>query len=500
MPNVQAPFQSFETLVVWTEAEVVAQFKRCSSQSLILDLTRRGLRPFEAAHQVATQCGASVEALLSDLPPIELPKSSAISVKHVGSWMDFELFGDSARIIADRVGALLEKTNIDRLLIMMPPHLDDLPRADGLMIASLINIKAESITLTFPQAIYPLPTDLGVHINAEILAPSILGDAHLPPGPVTELLAKKLVMLGVDIGPLVASADGSQFIVPCKRFEDPSLIPDMVSIYAPQWGWDGLAFILNSADADTLARFAWAALRSRDADLAEYIANRAIAAPGDRSFAQSTLATILIINQSFEKLAKVSTDSGDLNRAWGEALAGSADMATEAFGNANVKPNDVMALYLKNISALAQFRVGNVNVAWATQNTIRGVLDNMDSPAPHLRFVNNLNMGRLARAGGELATAKDLITKAFDARGPHISEHDLFYREVLLADTASTSKDRKAYWNSAATIFMAQHHPGAIPMRAFRKVVSRSPRVFEARELAVAEAINQKLRSAEVAA
>ncbi|MBY4891198.1 hypothetical protein KUL25_00290 [Rhodobacteraceae bacterium N5(2021)] len=478
-----------EVVEIWSEDQLRDALARCAAQSLIVDLTRRGLAPFAAAHQVTAQIGETIEGLLSDLPPVLLPNAEGVAAEHIGSWIDFELFGDPARILADRVALRVTKHNPDRILILMPHTAEDLTRADCLLLARLAAMLPARISLGFSCGAYVLPDDLGVEVIAT-MPRTMAGAARFPPGSMSVQMQSKLALLGSGIPQGVAAPNGQIYLPPNVRFEGGDFKPDAVAPYAAQWGWSGLPFLIDSADAGTLARFAWRALAARDADLAIHLARLAVERPGDKAFATSALATILIIAQSFAELARIGGEDSNLNRAWGETLAGSAQGAASTFqAAADADDTSAMGLYLRNISALADFRVGKPEVALAKQLSIRAALEADPNPSRHLIFINNLNMGRLARAEGDSSRAAELIAAAFAARGEQVSEHDALYREVLLADVAETDDLAARHWAAAAEVFAAQTHPGAISMRAFRKLVSRPPRPFEMREIAVAEAL-----------
>lgn len=489
MHNTQGFACGPEAVEIWSRDQLRDAFAGCTARSLIIDLTRRGLVPFEAAQQTTAQIGETVEGLMADLPPVLLPNSEGVAAEHIGSWIDFELFGDPARILADRVALRVKEHEPDRVLILLPPRAEELTRADGFLLAQLAATLPARMKLGFPGGVYALPKDLGVEVT--VTMPRVLeGAARFPPGGMSAQMHSKLALLGTGIPQGVEAPNSQIYLPPAVRFEGLDFNPGSVTPYAVQWGWSGLPFLIDSADAGTLARFAWRALAARDADLAIYLARLAVERPGDTVFATSALSTILIITQSFAELVRIGGEDGDLNRAWGETLAGSAQGAASAFqAGADANDNSAMGLYLRNIAALADFRVGKPKRALAKQLSIRAALEANLNPSKHLVFINNLNMGRLARAEGDGPGAEELITAAFAARGAQISEHDALYREILLADVGEADGRAARHWTAAAEIFAAQSHPGAISMRAFRKLVSRTPRRFELREIAVGEAL-----------
>ncbi|MFY9238117.1 MAG: hypothetical protein WAO78_04425 [Roseovarius sp.] len=478
-----------EACEIWSEGQLRDAFAECTAQSLIIDLTRRGLVPFDAAHQVAVQIGETVEGLLADLPPVLLPGPEGIAAEHIGSWIDFELFGDPARILADRVSARVAEIAPDRVLVLMPPMVEDLIRADGLLLARLAAAVPGRISLGFPAGVYRLPDDLSLAVTPT-QPRTREGSARFPPGAISQQMQSKLALLGVCTWQGVVAPNGLVYLPPSVRYENARFTPSGAAPYAPQWGWAGLPFLIDGAEAGILARFAWRALAARDADLAIFLARIAVGRKGDTKFATSALATILIIAQAFAELARIGGENGDLNRAWGETLAGNAQVAASAFHEAaGVKDTSAIGLYLTNISALADFRIGRKDIAWGKQRSIRAALEADSNPSKHMVFINNLNMGRLARAEGDGPGAAQLIAAAFLARDAQISEHDALYQEILLADVAHTDDLAAQHWAGAARIFARQCHPGAISIRAFSKLVSRPPRPFEMREQAVAEAL-----------
>lgn len=492
MADVGALTPRYSTQIVWSAAQLQAQFASCSARSIIVDLTRRGLAPFEAARQVTAHFETTPQALLQDLPPVLLPSGARVTAAQIGSWIDFELFGDPARILADRVRALVAERDVDQMLVLMPATPSDLTRADGLLLAQLVDLLSSqdrAAILAYPKSAYALPDDLGLGTSDAVSSEGIGRTPQFAPGPESSGLRSKVAMLGGETPEGLTAPNGFAYIAPCDRFVAKCRYPETLSHYAADWGWGGLPYLIDTAGADTLARFAWKALEARDVDLAVYLARQAVERDGDQAFARTALATILIIGQSFSELAQIPGDPEDLNRAWGETLAGDAKGAVMAFDQSASGGDTAMDLYLQNISALADFRTGNRDLAWSKQMGIRAALDATPDASSHLRFINHLNIGRLARAKDDMAEAASNIAQAFKMRGALLSEHDAFYREILLADVAASPAAAQTHWAEAADIFARQAHPGAISIRAFRKVVSRPPRPFELREHAVALAL-----------
>ncbi len=486
--------------VIWSNRDLAAAFARCGPHGLILDLTRRGLSPFFAAGQLCRQIGLDPESLVAGLPPVLLPRSRQVEAAHIGSWIDFELFGDAPRIVADRLARAMAGRRTDQLLVLLPPDIRDVPRADGLVIAGLaraVSATRTAITFGFPDTVYSLPEDWGIACAAtdrRSEADPALPAAGLPPGPDHPGIRERLALLGHPLPDPVPAPNGLGYFAPMHRFAASEPVPAAVAGFAAHWGWLGLPLVLGSASAEELAHHAWRALAALDGELAMDLARRALDRPGDTDFAQTTLATVHIINQAYDALARLAgrTTTDSLNQAWGQSLAGDAEQACAVFAKAKPQDTTAMALYLRNIAALAQFRAGDVDAAWALQTEIRDALRMSSAPFPHLVFINNLNMARLARAQNDPGTARDRLHAAFAARGAYPSEHDRLYYEVLSAGIAPDPETARLCWQRARAIFDAQDHPGAIPQRAFRSITGRLPRRFEAREHAVDEALARR--------
>lgn len=486
----------------WTRRDLARLFAACSPRSLILDLCRRGLTPFFAADQICRRFGLDLSAMLADLPEVLLPDAGSVEARHIGSWIDFELFGDSARIVADRVCQAISGKGIDHLVVLMPATIDDLPRADAMLVAGLVRqVDAMNgrVTLAFPGGGYDLPADLCIDCTVPQGKHEVLLPATLPPGPISPAFRSKLDMLGYKAPPAVAAPDDMSYFAACDRFSAAPRVPQTLMTYAENWGWRGLPFTLDALDARQTALFAWRAIGARDADLATCLVELAASRSGDRTFAQTTLATIHIINQTYDALAEIAPHdaTGQLNRAWGATLSGDADAAVATFAQAQDTDNPVIALYLRNIAALAHFRAGDLATAWKKQYEIRDALKHLHPPSPHLFFINNLNLSRLSRAAGDLAEARRYLEAAIAARASGTSEHDDLYAEVLRAGVSGGTETARQHWVRACTIFEAQGHAGAISRRAFRSITGRNPRKFELREIAVREALYRKARMPE---
>lgn len=483
----------------WSEDELAGLLGRCGPRSVILDLARRGLQPFFGAEQVCRQIGLEQEAMLAGLPPVLLPMTGEVGAEHVGSWIDFELFGDAARIVADRVSRAAAARGVDHLLVLMPSTAEHIPRADGLLLAGLAQ-GADTVTLAFPGAPYALPEAWAIRCRASVSAPGDLPEANLPPGPLSHALRTKLALLGYAVPGAVTAPNGWSYFAAAQRYAPEPDVPQVLRDFAADWGWTGLAFTLDTLDAGATAALAWQAMAAHDSELAITLAERASRRPGDQAFARTALATLCIIDQDYERIGEIAAGSQTdrLNRAWGSTLAGDAASARAEFDHARPTENAALALYRRNITALAEFRTGNVAQAWAHQRGIRDTLERMDRPSPHLRFVNALNMARLARSEGDRAAARAYLETAFAARGDGLSEHDLLYREVLRAGIAVDKAEARRCWQRAKAIFEAQTCPGAIPKRAFRTIVGRLPERFEAREQAVGDTIGRHAAMPEI--
>ena len=483
---------------LWSEADLTALLSELSDQALIVDLTRQGMAPFFAAQQICEQLGEKFEGILEDLPPIILPSKGTIEAKHIGSWIDFELFGDVARIAADRVSALAVTRGFDALVVLLPAEKDQLSRADGLLIGTLIQaatVLDAQIILTFPNTDYDLPVEWTGEMEAPATSsPHPTCKPALPPGLITEGLLPKLALLGYKVPTPCVAPNGAQLLAPEQRFAVAPEIPDVLAAYATHWEWVGVPFVLDKMPAQRVARLAWEALTARDAELATRFASEALLHDGDKSFANTTLGTIHIINQAYGELANSSaaSETDKINVAWGNTLAGDASAAIETFKRAEPE-NAVLGLYLRNISALAYFRNGNTAKAWQLQHEIQEQLVELKPASPHLSFINNLNMSRLARAENDHDRAQALVDAAFEARRPNLSEHDELYYLVQSASIAQEPADVNACWQNARKVFSEQKHPGAIPSRSFRTIVGRLPHKFENRESAVADALERRV-------
>jgi hypothetical protein len=484
--------------VILSDADLEALMVSLSSRSLVIDLTRRGLTPFFAADQIAAQTRQTVASFLDDLPPVLLPTDGRLGAEHIGSWIDFELFGDPACILADRLATDLGARDVDHLAVLLPPSVDDLTRADGLVVAAVARI-AQRVTLSYPGTGYALPTDLGLSTEPP-LGPAPINDPALPPGCLSPALRTKLGILGYPVPPGIATSNGTTWLAPCHRAAAEPSVPPALADMAAGWGWKGQFYRLLTASADTLAQDAWRALAAHDADLAGHLAERAVACDDQSDFARTALATIRIIAQDYDALtqSEAPTHTDRLNRAWGAALSGDPVQAKAEFSNAqHAGGADAISLYLRNISALAHLRTGDIAGAWRLQHQIRDALATLDRPSPHLVFINSLNMARLARHQGDRAAARDHLAAAFAARDPEQSEHDRLYHAVLSASVAE-APDVRRQWQDARAVFAQQAHPGAIPLRSFRSITGRAPRRFERRDVAVAEALDRLVAQQEI--
>jgi len=477
---------------------------------LILDLVRPGLRPHFAGGQLADQLGLEVAALLEDLPPVLLPENGVVEARHVGSWIDLELFGDSAWILADRLAAAIAKRAPDVLVVLMPPEPDELVRGDALILARTaraVHRRGGAVVLGYPGRVWPLPPALG--IRAEVGAKAAL-DTRLPAatgmarigGGLAPEQARKLELLGLGGAEPIRRPDGALLFAAVDRLGKPAPLSAVAAGFLEGWDWLGLPLLAEDRlDAATLCGFAWRALAARDGGLGCRLADLAVRRFPDDAAAQLCRSSIHIIEQDYAAVAAGPGAADEpgvaLGRAWGKALGDDPAMAWRHFAEAcRTAAEDALGLYLRNIAALAAFRCGERREAWRLQREIAAALDRGAVDSPHLVFLNRLNMGRLARAEGRSGEARGLIETAFAARAGQLSEHDHFYRAILLAglDAPDGGDGRPSdHLLEAAAVFAVQDHPDAIPRRTFRSLTGRPLDPLETGSAAVADALGQQL-------
>jgi tetratricopeptide (TPR) repeat protein len=194
-------------------------------------------------------------------------------------------------------------------------------------------------------------------------------------------------------------------------------------------------------------------------------------------------------------------------RAWGLVMTGRAREAEPCFDEAirllAGSTSERYELYLLNIAALTQLRLGRLERALEMEKRIEAALAARARPDWHLGYINAINQARLYRRAGQLDEAERYYARAFQGTLGLRSPSDLVYVNVCWAQLATQAgRPREAFagWLRAALHWVADEVPEALAPRVARAIVEGEPPVPEALPEAISAALLTRLLAAAGAA
>lgn len=501
---------------------------------VICDLSLGGWYPAQLAAEIAAQIGVTLPHDVSTALP--LPQSEALDADTVGRWVDAEARGNTALRLAEHAMHTLLPGLADiaeTVFVLVPPRAADWREADLWTLRLLANAQAlggfELILGCFGAHTPELPADFAVTWGSAA-SPTIESDAAKLLDPVPEADLAWLGLVPGIIAPPLAQALGLSPETAMQLI----LLPSGVAVIPGELR--ALAAANRSGAAQTLAERAaatpwlaastaaqgvsqpagllldqaWQAFTAGANDLAGALAGMAVAAAGgtgERVPALLSVQTMRLVNQDYAGLAAADATPADAPgedrkrlerfRAWGRALTddgtGALELLGEMPGDAPLDPQPWLDLYLRNIHALALFRIGDIEAALALELDIATRIDRLRPTPWQLRYLNALNLARLYRARGETGTAGEWLTIAEEATIGVALPADLIHFHVLRARFAAdqTPQLARRHWYAAALIFAALPMPEAIGWRVAGAILGT--RVETADPDAIAAALLQQI-------
>jgi hypothetical protein len=203
-----------------------------------------------------------------------------------------------------------------------------------------------------------------------------------------------------------------------------------------------------------------------------------------------TLQMIRIAMMRFE--AAASHELGDASEApelqgalnqtkgWGLLMSGKPREAESHFERARADydpaSTDRSYLYLMNISALNQARLGNIAAALDWEQKIEAKLDGLQRPDWQLRYVNALNHARLYKVTGDYARSEAYYQRAFSINdGIRRPTDHVYFNFTLgqLCDQRHARAESVAYWLRAAMHWLSCRLPEALAPRMAGAILGR---------------------------
>lgn len=493
---------------VFTESRIAfeAWLETRRGRLIVSDLGVGGWRPAQLATEIAAQIGMTLP--VTPGAKLGLPDGGTLDVNTVGGWLDAEARGNSAILLADRAVRALVPMTAEMLLVVVPARAAEWRAADIWTLQFLAAAQAEGgcevHLVHFGTQAPELPSGLAADWQRLVMerldgaAAALLDPAPDPalawlgmiPGIIAPPLAQALgiqpeaamhltlLSSGVALVPaeLRALAAANMTAAANEFAERADSIPWLAPYAAMQGG---------KPAHDVLLTQAWRAFAAGAGDLACDCAAMAVSAAAntrDRVTALVSVQTMRLVEQDYAGLAAAESPPPgvpeddrrrlDRFRAWGRALSGDGKGALDLFGavpdSAPLDPQPWLDLYLRNIHALALFRIGEVGAALKLENDITVRLEGLRPISWHLRYLNALNLSRLYRARGDAAVAGQWLTKAEATTLGVALPSDLIHFNVLrarLAELDGVPDAARRHWHSAALIFAALPLPEALPWR-----------------------------------
>jgi tetratricopeptide (TPR) repeat protein len=249
---------------------------------------------------------------------------------------------------------------------------------------------------------------------------------------------------------------------------------------------------------------AWKSFAAGSFSLAFRLMERAVFAsrqPQQQGVLQSQLQGMRIALQHFSEVSKSNDPSPAIPlqmqgflwqaKAWGLVMTHSNTTATMYLQKAQqclgLRKNDQEFLYLLNISALNQFRLGNLDQALQMEQEIEFQMSQLNKPEYRLIYINSLNLARIYRQQEQFDLANIYYQKAFATTLGAKTESDLIYFNICLAQLntlRNLPSDAFFSWLRASLYWVSSSIPEAIGERVIRSLIKQplllsSPQIIE---------------------
>jgi tetratricopeptide (TPR) repeat protein len=167
-------------------------------------------------------------------------------------------------------------------------------------------------------------------------------------------------------------------------------------------------------------------------------------------------------------------------KGWGLLMSGRPREAESYFERARAdydpSSTDRSYLYLMNISALNQARLGNIAAALDWEQKIEAKLDELERPDWQLRYVNALNHARLYKVTGDYGRSEAYYQRAFSINDGIRRPTDYVYFNFTLAqlcDQRHAAAESVPYWLRAAMHWLSCTLPEALAPRMAGAILGR---------------------------
>jgi tetratricopeptide (TPR) repeat protein len=299
--------------------------------------------------------------------------------------------------------------------------------------------------------------------------------------------------------------DGTLVLSPLVRGDTPAPVRDQlaqlpVQALGPAHAWlNGYALADEQGgdeEAGLLVGSAMDRLREGGSDVALRLlghARRKASSAVMRAATDSVRQHFLLRLREFEEAARGPLPADNLpdrlklglfqSKGWGLTMTGRAAEAEPYLARAralmSAQTESRSYLYLLNISALNELRLGRFDQALALEKTIEQKLAALDPPDWHATYINRINQARLYKKVGDVAASEAYYREAIAIVDGLRSESDLLYHCLCFAqvaakkgETGEKGDDREAVvcWLRAALHWLSNEIPEALAPRVAEAV------------------------------
>ncbi|MBA0208231.1 hypothetical protein ACIPSR_14805 [Pectobacterium sp. CHL-2024] len=168
------------------------------------------------------------------------------------------------------------------------------------------------------------------------------------------------------------------------------------------------------------------------------------------------------------------------SKAWGLVMTGQPAQAEPYFAKArqllDPQHDPRLYLYLLNISALNQLRLGDSEAALAIEKSIEQQLALLQTPDWHLTYINCLNLARIYKKQRNFSKAEHYYRQGFSVNEQLRNESDLLYMNFCLAQLEALQERHQQalfYWLRTAVHWLSNPLPEALAPRVVQAILNR---------------------------
>lgn len=519
-------------------AAALSQLIQSLGLCVVSDLSVGSWRSFQIAEELMGQLGMEVAPSLLATPAIEAAaavESPTYRASTIDAAIDSECAGNKialrALVLAHNIVAALRRGPPRNCLVLAPRSSFSCTWAVEdvwfvrFLAQGLQDTECRLYIIATDEAPPALPEDWRI-IFSQLDGPrrplsKAIHPLELVPSVVAPPIVAALVDSHSSLTELGLVLDGGWLLIPPERRRAPST--------ARRLDYDRLAILVRAVpwlrayaevrgnnlhvDPGFLLDAAQQRFAEGNAELALRYLERAGACArhaSDRAICQSFAQGIRVAAERYQEAAAVAVPSPALlpqvragllqNIGWGMVMSGEAVAARRYLQEARELLTSAREsreyLYLLNISALTELKIGNSAGAMQMEQEIAASLAGRPQPDWHLTYINSINLARLYRRLGDLDSAERHYQRAFSTTLGCRSMSDAVYCNVcfgLLAQAKGQMDRALRCWLQAALHWLRSPAPEAIAHRVAGAIMGRPLLPLEDPVEPVSEALEHRL-------